>query len=152
MTQSGLFFNIVLLVVYTVLTSMVQCLDTINSRYDIIIWTCQPTFIYFLANYYHYYYFTPSEFFTSMFAGELLMELEWQQVSRTLLSILANLNNSVVCMVLIFPLFPNCSNPLSNSLGTVLSAPPTCSTVFFSSLAKSKYFTLWSDGMGKSTR
>ena len=59
------------------------------------------------------------------------------QVSRTLLSILANLKNAVVWVVSIRPLISNFSSPLSKSLGTVPSTPvtivsslPSCSTAF----------------------
>ena len=44
------------------------------------------------------------------------------QVSRTFLSILADLSNAVVCMVLICPLISNFSSLLSNPLGIVPGA------------------------------
>ena len=47
------------------------------------------------------------------------------QVSRTLLSILANLNNVVVGMVSTRPLIPNSSNPYTNPLGIAPGAPIT---------------------------
>ena len=45
------------------------------------------------------------------------------QVPRTLLSILANLNNAVVRMVYIYPFISNSSSPFTNTSGIVLSAP-----------------------------
>ena len=69
-------------------------------------------------------------------------------VFRTLLSILANLNNAVIQ---ILPPFSNCFNPLSKPLGTVPRTPTTLSItvihmfhISFSSLAKSRYLLLYS--------
>ena len=89
------------------------------------------------------------------------------QVSRTLLSILAVLNNAVVWMVSTRPPTSKSSSPFSNSLVTVPNAPITIGIIvtcmfhsFFSSLARSRYlsffshsfsFTLWSAGTAKST-
>ena len=90
------------------------------------------------------------------------------QVSSILLSILADLSNSLVRMVSACPLLCNSSNPLSKYLGTVPSASimigitvtPMFGSFFFSSLARSKYlslfsfslnFTLLSAGTTKST-
>ena len=88
-------------------------------------------------------------------------------IFRTLLSILANLNNAVVWMVSTHPLISKSSSPCTSSLVTVLSVPITIGITivymfhsFFSSLARSRYlslfslsfsFTLWSAGMAKST-
>ena len=52
------------------------------------------------------------------------------QVSRTLLSILAVLNNAVVWMVSTRPPISKSSSPFSNPLVTVPNTPITCSTVF----------------------
>ena len=89
------------------------------------------------------------------------------QVSRTLLSILAVLNNVVVWMVSTRPPISKSSSPFSNPLVTVLNAPITIAIIvtcmfhsFFSSLARSRYlsffshsfcFILWSAGTAKST-
>ena len=54
-----------------------------------------------------------------------LKESSSLQVSRTLLSILANLNNAVLWMVSILPPIFDSSNPLFNALETVPSAPTT---------------------------
>ena len=69
------------------------------------------------------------------------------QVSRTLLSILADLNNAVVCMVSPCPLISKSSSPCTNPLVTVLSTPITIGITitfmfysFSSSLARSWYF------------
>ena len=81
------------------------------------------------------------------------------QVSRTLLSILADLNNAVVSMVSTRPLFFKSFSPFINSSVTVLRAPITIVTFMFhsflKSLPRSRYlsffslsfnFTLWSTG------
>ena len=107
------------------------------------------------------------EFFTSALADGLSLEFEWQQVSRTLLSILAVLNNVVVWMVSTRPPTSKSSSPFSNPLVTVPNAPITIGIIvtcmfhsFFSSLARSRYlsffshsfsFILWSAGTAKLT-
>ena len=65
---------------------------------------------------------TPWEFFISVLADGLSLEFEWQQVSRTLLSILAVLNNVVVWMVSTCPLISKSSSPFNNPLVTVPKA------------------------------
>ena len=71
------------------------------------------------------------------------------QVFRILLSILVNLNNVVVWMVLICPLISYFTSPLSKSLGTVPRALITIGIAitlifhcFLCSLARSKYLSL----------
>ena len=87
------------------------------------------------------------------------------QVSRTLLGILANLNNTVIWMVSTCPLISKSSSFCTNPLVTVPSAPSTIGITvtfifhsFFSSLARSWYlflfllsfsFTLWLTGTVK---
>ena len=68
------------------------------------------------------------------------------QVSRTLLSILAVLNNAVVWMVFTRPPTSNSSSPFSNPFVTVPNAPITIGTIvtfifrsFFNSLDRSRY-------------
>ena len=85
------------------------------------------------------------EFFTSVLADGLSLEFEWQQVSRTLLSILAVLNNAVVWMVSTRPPTSKSSSPLNNPLVTVPKAPITIGITvtfmfhsFFNSLARSR--------------
>ena len=89
------------------------------------------------------------------------------QVSRTLLSILAVLNNAVVWMVSTRLPTSKSSSLFSNPLDTVPNAPITICVIvtcmfhsFFSSLARSRYlsffshsfcFILWSAGTAKST-
>ena len=89
------------------------------------------------------------------------------QVSRTLLSILAILNNAFVWMVSTLPPTSKSSSPFSNPLVTVPNAPITIGIIvtrmfhsFFSSLARLSYlsffsnsfsFILWSAGTAKST-
>ncbi len=111
-----------------------------------------------------------SEIFTSALADGFhrsLSDSKSPQVSRTLLSILAVLNNVVVWMVSTRPPTSKSSSPFSNPLVTVPSAPITIGIIvtcmlhsFFNSLARSRYlsffshsfsFILWSAGTAKST-
>ena len=89
------------------------------------------------------------------------------QVSRTLLSILAVLNNAVVWMVSTRPPTSKSSSPFSNPLVTDPNALIKIGIIvtckfhsFFNSLARSRYlsffshsfsFILWSAGTAKST-
>ena len=89
------------------------------------------------------------------------------QVFRTLLSILAVLNNVVVWMVSTRPPTSKSSSPFSNPLVAVLNAPMTIGIIvtsmfhiFFHSIESSRYlsffshsfsFILWSAGTAKST-
>ena len=88
------------------------------------------------------------------------------QVSRTLLSILANVSNAVIWIVSTRPIISKSSTSFTNFLVTVLSAQiTTCDTVtfmfhgFFIPLARSRYlsvfslsfnFTLWLVGIAES--
>ena len=107
------------------------------------------------------------EFFTSALAEGFSLEFEWQQVSRTLLSILAYLNNAIVWIISIRPPTSKSFSPFSNPLITVPNAPITIGIIvtfmfhsFFNYLARSRYlslfshsfsFILWSAGTVKST-
>ena len=90
------------------------------------------------------------------------------QVSRTLLSILAVLNNAVVWVVSTRPATSKSSSPFHRPLVTVPKVPITTDVIvtfmfhifFFNSLARSRYlsffshffsFILWSDSTTKST-
>ena len=89
------------------------------------------------------------------------------QVSRTLLSILAVLNNALIWMVSTRPPTSKSSSPFSNPFVTVPNIPITIGIIitcmfhsFFNSLARSRYlsffshsfsFILWSAGTAKST-
>ena len=124
-------------------------------------------FFMFFINYYHYLHW-------SFLHQRQLMVFHWglsdsksPQVSRTLLSILAILNNVVVWMVFTLPPTSNSSSPFNNPLLTVPKAPITIGIIvtfmchgFFNSLARSRYlsffslsfsFILWSAGTAKST-
>ena len=95
-----------------------------------------------------------------------LSDSESPQISRTLLSIQAVLNN-VVWMISTRPPTSKSSSPFSNPLVTVLNAPITIDIIvtcmfhsFFNSLARLRYlsffslsfsFILWSAGTAKST-
>ena len=86
------------------------------------------------------------------------MDLHWNlsdkkssQVSRTLLSILADLIYAVVWIVFICPLISKSSNPFANPLGIVPSAPITIGITvifmfhsFFSPLARDRYSSFFS--------
>ena len=81
-----------------------------------------------------------------MFLTWSLSDSKSSQVSRTLLSNLAVLNNAVVCMVSTHPPTSKSSSPFSNPLVTVPKAPLTIGITvtcmfhnFFNSLARSKY-------------
>ena len=76
--------------------------------------------------------------------------LKSPQVSRTLFSILADLNNAVIWMVSTWPLISKSSNSFTKPLGIVPSGPViigiTISFIFhslFSSLARSMYLSLF---------
>ena len=76
------------------------------------------------------------------------------QVSRTLHSILAVLNNAVVWIVSTRPPTSKSSSPFSNPLVTVPNAPITIGIIvtcmfhsFFSSLARSRYLSLFSHSL-----
>ena len=96
-----------------------------------------------------------------------LRDSKSSRVSRTFLSILADLNNALVWMVSTFPLISKFSSPITNPLGIVPRAPITFGITFmfhsflFSSLARYRYsslffslsfiFNLWSARTAKST-
>ena len=120
--------------------------------------------------YYYYYYFIPFTVFpTSVRRCYFYMSLsdsKSPQVSRTLLCILAYLNNAVVWMVSACLLIFKFSGPFINHLGIIPSTPITTGITvtfmihnFFSSLARPRYLylfssfnlTLWSAGTEKST-
>ena len=67
------------------------------------------------------------EFVPRALADGFSLESEWQQVSRTLLSILSYLCNAVVWMVSTRPLIFKSSRPCINPLVTVPSVPVTTS-------------------------
>ena len=114
--------------------------------------------------------FTPWEFFTSVLADGFhwcLSDSKSPQVSWTLLSILAVLNNLVVWMVSTCPPTFKTFSLFNNPLSSVPKAPITVSIIitfmfhsFFNSLARSRYlyffslsfsFILWLVGTAKST-
>ena len=67
---------------------------------------------------------------------------KFPQVSRTLLSILADFNNALVWMTSTFPLISKSSRPFTEPLGIVPNAPITIFRCFFNSLSRSKYLLL----------
>ena len=107
-------------------------------------------------NYYFYFYY----FFTHLRVFQRwlivyhwsLSDSKFPQVSRTLLSIPADLNNAVVWMVSKCPLVSKSFSSFTNLLGIVPSAPTTTgitvtfmfhSLFFFSSLTRSRYLPLF---------
>ena len=141
--------------------------DIRNNR-PFKIFNIQPVCISVVLNFYLLLLllFTPWEIFTSVFS----QGFEWQQVSsisRTLLSILAVLNNVVVWMVSTRHPTSKSPSPFNKRLVTVPKAPITIGIIvifmfhsFFNSLARSRYlsffshsfsFILWSAGIARST-
>ena len=108
--------------------------------------TFQYSYFLLLLHYYYYYYYL--EFFTSALADGFswnLSDSKSPQVSWTLLSVLAVLNNVVVWMVSTRPPTSKSSSPFINPLVTVPNAPITISIIvtcmfysFFNSLARSR--------------
>ena len=89
--------------------------------------------------------------FTPTLADGLLLNFKWQQLSRTFLSILTNLNNAVVWMVSTYFLIFKSSSPFTQHFGIVLSTSITIGILvtfifysFLSSLARSKFLSLFS--------
>ena len=96
-----------------------------------------------------------------------LSDSKFPQVSRIFLNIQAEFNNVVVWMVFARPSISDSSKPFNKHLGIVSRTPITIDIaftlmfqIFFSSLARSKYFSLfsfsfmfaqWSAGTAKST-
>ena len=76
-------------------------------------------------------------------------DVKFPQVSRTILSILADLNNALIKMVSIRVLIYNSSSPFTNPLVTEPSAPSKVSVLI--SFSSSFNFTLSSAGTAKST-
>ena len=121
--------------------------------------------------YYYYYYYLLLESFSHhcylIVFHRSLSDSKSPQVSRTLLTILAVLNNAVVWMVSTSPPTPKSPSPVNSPLVTVPNAPITNGISvtfmfhsFFNFLARSRYlsffslsfnFTLWSAGTAKST-
>ena len=85
-----------------------------------------------------------------MVSHESMNDCKTPQVSRTLLSILNDLNNAVVWMVSTRPLIFKSSSSFTNPLVTVLSVPIIIGVtvtfmfiVFFSSLSSSRHLSLF---------
>ena len=123
----------------------------------------------FLSQYYYYYSLIKSfshPFYLMVFHWSL-SDRKSPQVSRTLFSILAVLNNAVVWMVSTRPPTSKSSSPFYNPFVSVPKASITIGTIvtflfhsFFNSLARSRYlsffshsfsFILWSARTAKST-
>ena len=93
----------------------------------------------------------PCKFFTPALADDLSLNSKSPKVSRTLLSFLVNFNNTIVWMISTCPLISKSCSPFTNPLRIVLSVHITIGITvtlmvyrfFFSSLAKSRYFALF---------
>ena len=91
------------------------------------------------------------EFFTPALDDGFSLELEWQQVSKTLHSIQTNLNNMVVWMVSTFLQIFKSSSPFKKPLVIIPRAPVTIgitvtfmfNSFLFSSLARSRYLSIF---------
>ena len=97
----------------------------------------------------HHYKLTPWEFLKPGNAGGHSEKFEGQPQKTTIaLSVLLDLNNAVVWMVLSLPPVYKCSNLFSKHFGTVPTASPfsACPTVvfLFSSQAGFKYLSIFS--------
>ena len=104
-----------------------------------------------LYSHYYYHYHSFSHQLTLMVFHWSLSDRESPQVSRTLLSILAVLNNTIVWMVTTRPPTSRSSSPFSNPLVTVSNTPITIGIIvtcifhsFFNSLARSRYLSFFS--------
>ena len=118
--------------------------------YHSVVWS-NFNYLYNFPMDYYYNYITPWEVFTSALADGLLLEFEWQkssQVSRTLLGILTDCNNSVVSTR---PLISKSSSPFTNLFMSASRSPVTIGITvtfmfhnFSSSLARSSYLSFFS--------
>ena len=102
-----------------------------------------------LFSHYYYYYYLLIESLMVFYWS--LSENKSPQVSRTLLSILAILNNDVVCMISTRPQTSKSSTPLNNPLITVSKVPITVGIIvtfmfhsFFNPLARSRFVSFFS--------
>ena len=94
----------------------------------------------------NYHYLLLWGFSTPALANGLPLEFKWQQVSRTLLSILTDLNNTAVWMVFTHSLISKSSSPFTNPLMIVPTSSITIGITviflfhsFFSSLGLGTY-------------
>ena len=92
----------------------------------------------------NYYYYCSHEFFTIVITCGLLMEYEWQQISKSFLNILANVNNAEVWMVLILSLISNSSKSFFQAFGDLSKCTNyTVLGVYFCSQARYKYLSIF---------
>ena len=78
---------------------------------------------------FHYDYLLLWWFFTPASADKFLLEIEWQQVSRTLLNILAILIIAVIWVVSTRPPTSKSSRPFNNPFVIMPKAPITIGTI-----------------------
>ena len=79
-------------VVHKLFVRMVKLQFLAQFQVDNLAYPVVPSIIHFLCcYYYHYHYLTVCEFFTTALAGGLSLESVRQHVSRTFLSMLADL-------------------------------------------------------------
>ena len=99
--------------------SLNPCIDT-STQPSMLVNSLPPFLNKHRLYHYYYYYYITCELFTLTLADGLSQEFEWHkspQISKTHLSILADLNNAVVWMIWIHSLISNSSNNLSKPLG-----------------------------------
>ena len=110
---------------------------------------CHIHFVFF----HNYYYYSSRVFHISIswWSFTRVNDRKSPQISRTLLSILSDLNNAVVWMVSTLPLISKSSSPFINPLVIVPRAPITIGINvifkfhnFFNSLAESRYLFFFS--------
>ena len=92
-------------------------------------WSCNYVELQDIS--YYYFYIVPRVFFTSALADGFSLEFEWQQVSRTLLRILADLKKDLVWMVSTRPLISKSSSLCTNSLVIPTSEITINTTIIF---------------------
>ena len=133
--------------------------DSGLCKHHLFIWSnvnfCHNYYYYYCCYYYYYYYYLLLESFSRQFKLMVfhlsLSDSKSSQVSRTLLGILAVLNNVVVWMVSTRPPTSKSSNSFNNPLVTVPKAPITIGIIvtfmfhsFFNSLPRSRYLSFFS--------
>ena len=113
----------------------VQCLSSEGSN----------SYVFLDLYYYYYYYYYSLQVFASALADGLSRESGWQslQVSRNLLSILADLYNTVLWMVSICPLISNFSRTLFTLLEIIPSVPITTGIIITLMFSRLFFLVFW---------
>ena len=101
----------------------------LSGSFLVFLWFLISSFLFF-GDARRDYYSTPCEFFIAALADGLSLECECQQVSRTLLSILVDLNSAVDWMVSIRPQIFDSSSLLTLRIIPFKLLAPSCSIAF----------------------